>query len=164
MRFSSRARRSLTSAMDTRPRALRGATPASHPARPGAATERPRSSPTLTRSSGLVMGAREERWPARRPASGMLTAVAVRKRLVGLDDLLHEPVPDDVAVVEVRKGNALDGADDLHGFDEPRHPARGQIDLRDVAGNHRLRSEPQAREKHLHLLRRRVLRLVEDDE
>ena len=40
----------------------------------------------------------------------------------------------------------------------------GQIDLRDVARDDRLRAEAEAREEHLHLLGRRVLRLVEDDE
>jgi hypothetical protein len=42
-------------------------------------------------------------------------------------------------------------------------PAR-EIDLRDVAGDDRLRAEPEARQEHLHLLAGRVLRLVEDDE
>ena len=39
-----------------------------------------------------------------------------------------------------------------------------QIDLRDVAGDDRLRSEPEARQEHLHLLGGRVLRFVEDHE
>ena len=45
-----------------------------------------------------------------------------------------------------------------------RHLPRGQVGLRDVARHHRLRAEPQPGEEHLHLLRRRVLRFVEDDE
>ena len=40
----------------------------------------------------------------------------------------------------------------------------GKIDLRDVARHDGLRSETEAREEHLHLLGRRVLRFVEDDE
>ena len=39
-----------------------------------------------------------------------------------------------------------------------------QVDLRDVAGDHHLAAEPEPREEHLHLLGRRVLRLVQDDE
>jgi hypothetical protein len=39
-----------------------------------------------------------------------------------------------------------------------------QVDLRDVAGDHRLGADADAGQEHLHLLRRRVLRLVEDDE
>ena len=42
-------------------------------------------------------------------------------------------------------------------------PAR-EVDLRDVAGDHRLGAEADAGQEHLHLLGRRVLRLVEDDE
>ncbi len=39
-----------------------------------------------------------------------------------------------------------------------------QVDLGDVAGHDHLRAEPEAGQEHLHLLGRRVLRLVEDDE
>ena len=39
-----------------------------------------------------------------------------------------------------------------------------QVDLRDVAGHDRLRSETEARQEHLHLLGGRVLRLVQDHE
>jgi hypothetical protein len=42
--------------------------------------------------------------------------------------------------------------------------SRGQIDLGDVSGYHHLRAEAQPGQKHLHLLRRGVLRLVEHDE
>ena len=40
----------------------------------------------------------------------------------------------------------------------------GHVDLGDVAGDDDLRPEADAGEEHLHLLGRRVLRLVEDDE
>ena len=40
----------------------------------------------------------------------------------------------------------------------------GQVDLGQVAGDDRLGADADARQEHLHLLRRRVLRLVEDDE
>ena len=40
----------------------------------------------------------------------------------------------------------------------------GQVDLGDVAGDDDLRPEAEPGEEHLHLLGRRVLRLVEDDE
>ncbi|MCY1296185.1 hypothetical protein D9M70_455600 [compost metagenome] len=42
--------------------------------------------------------------------------------------------------------------------------ALGQVDLRDVAGDHRLGAEADPGQEHLHLLGRGVLRLVEDDE
>ena len=42
--------------------------------------------------------------------------------------------------------------------------AADEVGLRDVAGDHDLAAEAEAREEHLHLLGRGVLRLVEDDE
>ena len=54
--------------------------------------------------------------------------------------------------------------DDLQRLDQARRFGLRQIDLRDVAGDDRLRSEPEARQEHLHLLGRGVLRFVEDDE
>ena len=53
---------------------------------------------------------------------------------------------------------------DLHRLDEAGGLAGRQVDLRDVARHHRLGPEAEAREEHLHLLGRGVLRLVEDDE
>ena len=53
---------------------------------------------------------------------------------------------------------------DLHRLDQPGHAPRRQVDLRHVAGDHRLGSEAEPGEEHLHLLGGRVLRLVEDHE
>src|SRR5215207_2001295 len=89
---------------------------------------------------------------------------AVRLRLVSLDDLLDEAVADDVLVREVDELNALDLREDALGLDEAAALAGREVDLRHVPRNHRLRPEPDARQSHLHLLARRVLRLVEDDE
>ena len=50
------------------------------------------------------------------------------------------------------------------GLDEPALLPAREVDLRDVAGDHRLGAEADAGQEHLHLLGRRVLRLVEDDE
>ena len=49
-------------------------------------------------------------------------------------------------------------------LDQPRRLLSRQVDLRDVSGDDHLRAEAEAGQEHLHLLRRRVLRLVEDDE
>ncbi len=71
---------------------------------------------------------------------------------------------NDVLVVEIREADAGHaGENGLH-LDEPRVPGGGQVDLRHVAGDDHLRVEAQTREKHLHLLGRAVLRLVENDE
>jgi hypothetical protein len=53
---------------------------------------------------------------------------------------------------------------DVDGLDEAAALLGREIDLRRVAGDHRPRIEAEARQKHLHLLARRILRLVEDDE
>src|SRR5687768_12428236 len=137
-------RASATRAIASSPRAARGAVRASQRARPPSRTGWPRPSLTVTR----------------RPLLPGSTAVGV----VSLHDLLHELMADDILLVEPDELDALDVADDLHGFDQARGAARGQVDLRDVAGDHRLGPEAQAREEHLHLLAGGVLRFVEDDE
>src|SRR6185503_9033085 len=54
--------------------------------------------------------------------------------------------------------------EDAARLDQPAFLAAREIDLRDVAVDHRLGAEADARKEHLHLLGRGVLRLVEDDE
>src|SRR5262249_7837697 len=82
---------------------------------------------------------------------------------VRADDGLDEFVTDDVALGEMTESDALDRLERLHGLDEPRAAVARQVDLRVVAGDDRLRLRAEAREEHEHLLRGRVLRLVEDD-
>jgi hypothetical protein len=96
-RLSDRMRASLTSAIASSPRARGGAIVASHPARPPSRTRRPAPSDTVTR---------------KRLLSGSTV------RLVGLDDLLYELVPNYVAFVEVYERNPLDVAHDFHRFDQ----------------------------------------------
>ena len=54
--------------------------------------------------------------------------------------------------------------EDLADHDQAGALIAGQIDLGDVAGDHHLRPEAEPGQEHLHLLRARVLRLVEDHE
>src|SRR5215813_11585002 len=84
--------------------------------------------------------------------------------IVSLDDHLHQLMADDVALVEVDERDSLDAADDALRFHKARLATRRQVDLRHVAGDYGLRPEADARQKHLHLFRGRVLRLVENDE
>ena len=49
-------------------------------------------------------------------------------------------------------------------FEQAAAAGVGQIDLRDVAGDHGFRIEAEARDEHLHLFRSRVLGLVENHE
>src|SRR4051812_17346992 len=126
-------RASLTSATLTAPRARDGATRRSHAARPGTATGRPWWSTTDT-DKDLPAVARAILRRAK-VGSGML---GVRRGvgLVGLDDLLHQLVADDVAVVELDELDPFDAAADFHRLDQPGHPSGRQVDLRDVAGDH----------------------------
>src|SRR5262245_30891008 len=93
-----------------------------------------------------------------------LARAALRHPLVGGDDLLHEAVAHDVALAELDEANAADVAQDLARLDQAGGLPERQVDLRDVAGDHRLRAVTEARQEHLHLLAGGVLRLVEDDE
>src|SRR6185503_14722412 len=149
-RFSARTRASDTMATVIAPRARAGATDCSHAARPGTRTP-----------AGLTRSTSKGR-PEGRPRRSLLSILA--ERVVRFHDLLHELVPHDVPFVEVHEADPVDVADDVERLDEARHPPARQIDLRDVAGDDRLRTKPEARQEHLHLLAGRVLRLVEDDE
>src|SRR5260221_9590325 len=137
-------RASETIAIARSPRARAGATRVSQAASPGARAARPRPSVTVTRSRRVLSGSTE--------------------RFVRLHDVLDERMAHDVSLVEMDEGDAFDVADDLHRLAKPGRAAYWQVDLRDVARDDRLRAEPQAGQEHLHLLRRRVLRFVEDDE
>src|SRR5262245_2026058 len=70
-----------------------------------------------------------------------------------VDDLLHDSVPDDVARTELDEHEALDPVEHVAHQQQPRPLASvGKVDLCHVAGHDHLRTEPQAREEHLHLL------------
>ena len=60
--------------------------------------------------------------------------------------------------------DVLDAVEDVLDDPQPAAGAAGQVDLGHVAGDHDLRAEAEPGQEHLHLLRRGVLRLVEDDE
>src|SRR5207248_9769483 len=94
--------------------------------------------------------------------SGARSPLAARL-FVGADDVLHDPVADDVARREMDEVEALDPGQDLVEADQSA-AAAWHVDLGDVAGDHCPGAEADAGEEHLHLLGRRVLGLVEDDE
>src|SRR5262245_11392763 len=141
-------------------------------------------SETSTRESSASgsRSAESRRWPrfarrraiagARRPRVVIATVAcrgARRRRieslaLVSSDDLLHQRMSDDVALGEADEADPRDVAQHLLRLAQPGRLAGRQIHLRDVARDHRLRAVAQAGEEHLHLLGRRVLRFVEDDE
>src|SRR5690242_11762679 len=84
--------------------------------------------------------------------------------LVRVDDLADQPVPYDVVAGEPREVDVLDAVEDVLHHAEPADLAGRQVDLGNVAGHHHPRAEAEPGEEHLHLLGRRVLRLVQDDE
>src|SRR5437588_2139797 len=100
-------------------------------------------------------------------SSAAKTSIAMSGRaaglLVGVDDVLHDLVAHDVAGVEVYETQPVDAIQHLVEADETA-AAPGHVDLGDVARDHRSGAESDARQEHLHLLGRRVLGLVEDDE
>src|ERR1019366_6968245 len=75
-----------------------------------------------------------------------------------------DAVAYDVALVEAHDFHALDVRENAVCFLEARDLPRREVDLRHVARDDGLAAEPEAREEHLHLLGRRVLGLVQDDE
>src|ERR1700704_2961259 len=107
-------RASPTSATLTTPLARAGATRRSQAARPAAASGRPCSSVTDTVNSLPADARAIFRRAKAGSGSGIPRAAGVRELFVGLDDLLHELVAHDVAIVEVDERDALDGADDFH--------------------------------------------------
>src|SRR5437660_479388 len=75
--------------------------------------------------------------------------------LVGVDDVLDNAVAHDVAAGEEHELEAVDAREDALETDEAA--VAGDIDLGDVAGDHRSRPEADPGEEHLHLRRRGVL-------
>ena len=73
-------------------------------------------------------------------------------------------MPHDVPVIKPHEFHAVDPHEDAIGLLETGDLSLRQVDLCDVARDDGAAAEPEAREKHLHLLGRRVLGLVEDHE
>src|SRR5277367_4017592 len=65
--------------------------------------------------------------------------------VVSLDDALDQVMANDVALVEIIERNTLDLADDFDRFDEAGAARFGQINLGDVACDHRFGIEAQSR-------------------
>jgi len=84
--------------------------------------------------------------------------------IVGANDALHQVMTDHVAFVEMNERQPVHALQNLGRFDEAAAAGGGQVDLRDVAGDHSFRTKAEASHEHLHLLGSGVLGLVEDDE
>ena len=86
-----------------------------------------------------------------------------RRALVGGHDGRHQRVAHDVFAGKIAERDVVDALEDGAHLHKAALPA-GQIDLRDVAGDDDFRTEPQARQCHLHLLGRGGLGFVQDNE
>src|SRR5262249_45742468 len=84
--------------------------------------------------------------------------------IVSLNDHLDQLMADDVAFIELDERYSFDAAHNTLRFDQARLASGWQVNLRHITRDHGLRSEADARQKHRHLFRGRVLRLVEYDE
>ena len=82
---------------------------------------------------------------------------------VGFHDPLNEFMANNVASGEIYESDSRDAGQHSLGVGKPGHSPRGQIGLRDVAGDNRLGVEAEPREKHFHLLNRGVLSFVKND-
>src|SRR5947208_15082188 len=80
-------------------------------------------------------------------------ALALLVGIVRRDDLLHQRVADDVLLVEIEELDPLDPREHLLRLAQSRGPPLRQVDLGDVAVDHRLGVEADAGEDDLHLLR-----------
>src|SRR5579875_1386811 len=126
---------------------------------PAASAARPSTSTAI--ASGAAIG-----WRTLAPTSTVCRAplrILLSMPVVCLDDTLHQTVADNVGAAEAHEGDVLDRPQHLP-HTEPRAQLARQIHLRDVARDNHLGAEAGAGQKHLHLLGRRVLRLVEDHE
>src|SRR5258706_2670559 len=102
--------------------------------------------------------------PRRGTANCTATSLLVRALLVGIDDARDQRMAHHVLRAELREGDAAHVVQDAPRLDEAALLPAREVDLRHVAVHHRPRAEADARQEHLHLLGRGVLRLVEDDE
>src|SRR5262245_9223540 len=87
-----------------------------------------------------------------------------RRLVVGVDNACHELVPDDVLGGVDDVTNSLDVSEESRRFREARGLSGRQIDLARIAGDDHAAVLAESREKHLHLHRGRILRLIEDDD
>src|SRR6185437_16961731 len=84
--------------------------------------------------------------------------------LIGIDDRRHQRMTHHVALVEPHHAYARDTLQGIERMAQPAAGAGRQIDLAEIARHHHAGALAHAGEEHLHLHRRGVLRLVENDE
>src|SRR4030095_16312116 len=73
-------------------------------------------------------------------------------------------VPDYVTLVKIREPDPFHSLKDVRRFQQSAPAGIWEVDLGDVTRDYGLRIVSQTRDKHLHLFRCGVLRLIHDDE
>src|SRR3990172_3201488 len=132
--------------------------------------------PTATGTRRCRFNTISDRGPSFGPASISTGTIIRRSRgggpcvrggavfIVCFDDLLHKIVANHVPLIEVDEGDTANLTDDLHGLDQAGTAPGGQINLRNVSGDHGFGVESQPGQKHFHLLAGGILRLIQNDE
>src|SRR5262249_3226885 len=93
--------------------------------------------------------------------SGNATGSSRLVALVGVDDTLHQGMAHHVLRIEIGERDAPDLVQHRLCLDQTALLAAREVDLGDIAVDDGLAAETDAREEHLHLLGRGVLRLIE---
>src|SRR4051794_1249342 len=84
--------------------------------------------------------------------------------LIGFHDAAYQRMANDVGGGEADRRDPFDAFQLVDGIREAGLGRVGQVDLMRVSANDHPAAHPEARQEHLHLQRRGVLRFVEDDE
>src|SRR3954462_1371432 len=98
-----------------------------------------------------------------RHRSCAISALARLRPIIGIDNARHELVADHILRSEGDMSDALHAFQQACGFCETGSLAERQVDLTWIAGHYHPAVLPETRQKHLHLHRGGVLRLVEND-
>src|ERR1044072_3923954 len=116
---------------------------------------RPSARPTILIVMGSVPAARAHArrdaapgTPRRDTAYCTATLFLRSVRVVRIDDARDERVAHDVLRAELREGDAAHAFQNAPRFDQAALVAARQVDLRDIAVDHPLGAEADAREKH----------------
>src|SRR5579884_2716875 len=91
---------------------------------------------TVNDSRGASGGEAFASGSVRRIAALRSEALRARVAVVGIDDLLHERMADDVGAREAHERDAAHVAQHALGLDQAALLAAREVDLRDVAGDH----------------------------
>src|SRR6478735_725836 len=116
-----------------------------------------------------ILSVRNQRTPCPRPYGPVVVSLGftggrpLRLPLIGRDDSCHELVADHVLGFEMNLCNTFDAAQQARRFRKARSLAVRQVDLRGIAGHDHAAVLAETGQEHLHLHRRGVLRLVQDD-